>query len=230
MNRKTPFAPGEIYHIYNRGVDKREIFSSHEEYVRFVYLLFLCNSDKKVDFKRVNKDKIFEHDRQETIIDISAWCLMPNHFHLLARAKSDVCITRFMEKVQTGYSMYFNKRHERSGSLFQGPFKAQHVDSDEYLKYLSAYIHLNPVKLVDGGWKESGIQDRSRAKKFLDEYRFSSYMDYKNIDRPEGKILSTASFPKYFDNGKNSFNTYINFWLDFADSVPTNKIPPPPVA
>jgi putative transposase len=141
---------------------------------------------------------------------------MPNHFHLLVRVKGEKGLSEFLKKTLTGYSMYFNKKYKRTGSLFEGAFKAQHVDSDEYLKYLFAYIHLNPIKLFEGSWKESGIQDRYSAKKFLANYQLSSYLDFLRIQRPEKKILSTASFPDYFNNDVGSFDTYIKFWLDFT--------------
>ena len=91
---------------------------------------------------------------------------MPNHFHILVKEKIENGISKFMGKLTTGYSMYFNKRYDRTGSLFQGVFKSVHADSDEYLKYLFAYIHLNPIKLINPEWKENGIKDKNRANAF----------------------------------------------------------------
>ena len=87
--------------------------------------------------------------RKETLVDIGAYCLMPNHFHLLIRETAEGNISRFMLKLQTGYPMYFNKKYQRTGALFEGKFKAKHITNDNHLKYLFAYLHLNPVKITD---------------------------------------------------------------------------------
>lgn len=113
--------------------------------------------------------------------------------------------------------MYFNKKYDRTGALFEGRFKAQHVDEDEYLKYLFSYIHLNPIKLIDARWKENGIKDREGAKKYLKSYKYSSYLDYLGENREETKILSKESFPEYFKD--TDFKDYINFWLDFKKEL-----------
>ena len=102
----------------------------------------------------------------------------------------------FMEKLTTGYSMYFNKAQKRVGALFQGRFKAEHVDRDEYLKYLYAYIHLNPVKLIDPDWKKNGVKDASLVEKYLNEYTYSSYKDHLGISRDTSLILNNKEFPE----------------------------------
>lgn len=158
--------------------------------------------------------KIFGENPAEngTIVDIGAYCLMPNHFHLLVREKVEGGLTRFMRKLLTGYSMYFNLKHQRTGSLFEGPFKATHVADDNYLRYLFAYIHLNPVKIVQPSWPESGIAEVGQAAQHLSEYPFSSYPDYFGTDRPEKAILNRAAFPEYFAEPKD-FGALIKDWL-----------------
>ena len=118
-----------------------------------------------------------------------------------------------MKKVATAYSMYFNKKYDRSGSLFEGRFKAKHTDDDVYLKYLFAYIHLNPIKLLDLDWKESVVMNTSVAKKYLDTYTHSSYFDYIGNKRVENAILNKTSFPDYFES-KNSFEKFVGDWVD----------------
>src|SRR3989344_1887720 len=168
MQRKTKFVIGEFYHIYNRGVEKRIIFPNISDYKRFLALLYLANSNEIIqfrnDFSRTFLEKIFEKDRGEPLVAIGAYCLMPNHFHLLLTPLVEGGISKFMLKLQTGYSMYFNIKNEREGSLFQGTYKATHAQDDEYLKYLYAYIHLNPAKLKDKEWKIKGAHDLSRLK------------------------------------------------------------------
>src|SRR3989338_5483185 len=100
---------------------------------------------------------------------------MPNHFHLLLKEIEMGGISQFMGKLSTAYSMYFNKKYERTGSLFEGRFKSSRIANDNYLHYLFAYIHLNPIKLIEPMWKEKGINDFARAKEFLGRYNYSSY-------------------------------------------------------
>ena len=149
MQRKFKFAPGEYYHIYSRGVDKRNIFLEDLDKDRFIKLIYACNSEKPVVFKTIQRLPLEEIDRGETIVDTGAYCLMPNHFHFLMREKKESGISAFLEKILTAYSKYFNKKYNRTGRLFESNFKAQHANDDNYLKYLFAYIHLNPVKNIE---------------------------------------------------------------------------------
>jgi len=151
MSRILPFSTGEYYHIYNRGTEKRDIFLDKADYLRFIVLLYISNNIEAVHISNLREQGKFLRDiinleRKETLVDIGTYCLMPNHFHLLIKEKRAGGISEFMKKISTGYSMYFNKRYERTGRLFEGTFKSVHADSDEYLKYLFAYIHLNPIK------------------------------------------------------------------------------------
>ena len=215
MGRKIVFSEGEFYHVYNRGVEKRPIFSDRNDRERFLRLLFIANSTEPFDFREIADKKYSEIDRGELLVAIGAYCLMPNHFHLLIREIVPAGISLFMGKLATGYSMYFNKRHGRVGPLFQGRFKAQHVEKDTHLKYLFAYIHLNPVKIIDPHWKESGIRDKARAKQYLNEYRYSSYPDYNGAEREEKDILTTKEFPAYFVK-KHDFADFIHDWMQYG--------------
>src|SRR3989338_7919325 len=185
MARTFSFAPGEFYHIYNRGTDKRIIFMSRSDRDRFLVLLYLANQSGPVDLKLQGSTllEITEERTGDPLVEIVAYCLMPNHFHLLIREVEEGGISKFMQKVTTGYTMYFNKRHDRSGSLFQGRFKATHIADDRYLRYLISYIHLNPVKLIEPKWKETGIADKVRAEQYLETYAPSSYLDYLDKKR-----------------------------------------------
>ncbi|MFA4975428.1 MAG: transposase [Candidatus Paceibacterota bacterium] len=150
------------------------------------------------------------------MVDVGAYCLMPNHFHILIYEKSDSNISLYMKKLLTAYVMYFNKKYKRTGSLFEGKFKAQHVDSDRYLKYLFSYIDLNPVKLIQKDWKEVGIKNKIQAYNFALEYRYSSFTeDRKDENKSEiQKIVNITHFPKYFLNFKD-LKEEIFEWLMF---------------
>lgn len=220
MERKFDFSIEEFYHIYNRGNNKNNIFTTKADYNRFVLLLYVANNINSVHISNlpyqgrslINVTKNIKRD--ETLVDIGVYCLMPNHFHLLLREKTEGGITKFMSKLLTGYSMYFNKKNERTGGLFESRFKAEHADNDEYLKYLFAYIHLNPVKLIESNWKEVGIKNKNRVKKYLKEYKYSSYADYLGEDREEKIILNKEVFPEYFEEFKD-FERFIDGWIDY---------------
>jgi putative transposase len=200
MNRKTRFSIGEIYHIYNRGNDKRVIFKNKGDYRRFMLLMYLCNNTIAVDIrglldKGLTFVELFEVERKEELVDIGAFSLMPNHFHILFCEKVEGGISLFMQKLSTAYSMYFNARNDRRGSLFEGTFKSKHIDTDEYLNWIFSYIHLNPVKLINPSWKENGITDVISVKDFIGNYKYSSYYDYfVEENRPEGSIINKNIF------------------------------------
>ncbi len=214
MERKIVFSEDEFYHVYNRGVEKRLIFRSDKDKQRFLKLLYVCNRDKKVDFKEVANLQYSEIEKCDPIVAIGAYCLMGNHFHLLLKEIKKGGISSFMSKLSTAYVMYFNKKYNRTGPLFQGRFKAEHCVRDEHLKYLYAYIHLNPVKIICPNWKTEGIDDFKVTRKHLDSYMFSSYHDYLGVKREESLILDPYSFPDYFSEG--SFENFINFWINYS--------------
>lgn len=225
--RKTPFVEGEYYHVYNRGNSKQNIFLDDEDRDRFIKLLYLCNSERSINFRDDIIDKaieVWDFNREQTIVSIGAWVLMPNHFHLYItsnilpedRPRGESTITEFMRKLSTGYSSYFNKKHNRTGSLFEGRFKATHVEGDTQAKYLFSYIHLNPVKLIDTRWKENGIKNIPHTIKYLEEYQWSSYKDHTGVNRKENLIINPQDFPGYFLN-KEAVKNEIFEWLSFSE-------------
>jgi putative transposase len=216
MERKFSFSVDEYYHIYSRGVEKREIFLANSDRDRFLRLLFLSNSNKPYKFREMKDIQYSAFERGELNIAIGAYCLMPNHFHLLLRETKEGGISEFMAKLLTGYSMYFNKRNDRKGALFESRYQAQQVDSDNYLKYLFAYIHLNPIKLIQSDWKEKGITNQRAAEDYLKKYRYSSYEDYMGSEREESLILTKESFPEYFEQPRD-FKDFITDWLTYRD-------------
>ena len=180
--KKPQFLNDHIYHVYNRGVEKRDIFMDDHDRFQFIHDLFEFNDENLVTNKKsvevqppqVEFSKIENQRRRKTerkkLTEILAFVLMPNHFHLLLRQKMDNGIPKFMQKLGTGYTMSFNKKYERVGSLFQGNYKAVLVEREEHLRYLPIYIHLNPMKIFGGSTSEDW--------KFLENYRWSSLLDY----------------------------------------------------
>lgn len=163
------YQEGGIYHLFNRGCDKREIFLGVNNYRFFL---------KKIRLLKVKFN-----------LNIIAYCLMPNHFHLLVRQNSEVTIAKWIQKVLSGYVQAFNKQNNRKGTLFEGSTKSRVINKDNYLYDIIHYIHFNPVKakLVSdpADWSYSSyktwISDSVNSlvpNKFREEF-FSSEEDYK---------------------------------------------------
>ena len=218
--RSISLVEGESYHLYNRGVDKRTIFLDKADYKRFVELLYLSNSSHSFVVRDIYRNyiSIYEYEKEDPLVAIGAYCLMPNHFHILATPLVEDGLTKFMGKLGTGYSMYFNKKYERTGALFQGKFKAEYADTDEYLKYLYAYIHLNPVKLIDKDWKEQGTKDATKSYDFAASFQYSSLPDYLGQKREENKILDPKPFPEYFLT-PNDIKNELFEWLTYNQEI-----------
>ena len=219
MIRKQKLVNDQIYHVFNRGVEKRDIFMDDQDYFRFIHNLFEFNDENPVinttyyfdpktmnvesrNIKKANKDK---HVRRQ-LVEILVFTLMPNHFHLLLKQRKTTGITKFIQKVCTGYTMYFNKKYERVGGLFQSRFKSVIVDRQEYFQYLPHYIHTNPLEL--------NYRDRTsiiglKGLKFLEEYRWSSFPDYigeKNFPSVTSRELILDTFggeKKYREHTEN---------------------------
>lgn len=217
--RKVNFAKGEYYHIYNRGNSKQKIFRDKEDYLRFIALLYIANTSDKFniyDLKKYANSDIYEKEKSDSLVGIGSYCLMPNHFHILITEKVEGGISNFMQKLSTAYAMYYNKKYERSGSLFEGKFKSKHIDKDNYFKYLFSYVHLNPIKLIQKDWKEKGIKNKTEAIKYLNKYEYSSYLGFVEEERFQNKILDLKEFPKYFSN-KKSFIKDTFEWLSYKE-------------
>lgn len=169
--RDVIFTNEHFYHIYNRGVDKRDIFMDDADRWRFVKSLCIFN-----DSTRQSEQSIAREDTDFTcpakpLVQIHAYCLMPNHFHLLLEQIEENGISLFMNRIGIGFTKFFNKRYDRSGALFGGTFKAKVVNDDSYLFHLSRYIHLNPVSLLTKS-------DNTNPVDYLSDYYWSSYNDY----------------------------------------------------
>ena len=165
---------GAYYHIYNRGSDKRAIFMDERDCERFMECLKEFNTEKNINIRDLRDQREVKTPLDPIsgkLVEVFCYCLMPNHFHLILKELVEGGIAKFMHKVGIGYTMYFNKKYERSGHLFQGKYKHKEIDADFYLTYLTGYIHLNPVM--------SGLVRRP------EQYKYSSYLDYLGKKKTE---------------------------------------------
>lgn len=174
--RDLKFAEGEYYHVCGRGNNKQPIFHDNHDYIRFLSYLMCCQANVEFDIDEVNeelrrdRDNFLEANVAKQIcdngyVDLVGFCLMPNHYHLILHNKTEDGVSRFMQRVLNAYTRYSNVKYDRGGHVFQGPFKAVYVESNEQLVYLSAYIHLNARELPK--WRNNPH-----------EYAWSSYNNY----------------------------------------------------
>ncbi len=145
MSKIRNFQKGGLYHSYSRGVEKRLIFIDDQDYQRFYKSIFFFNSNKNKLFSQINKN-INIHEKE--IIKIKKFILMPNHFHLKSKEIIKGGTSKFMQKLITSYTMYFNKKYNRFGSLFGTTFKDRFINNDSYSKYLDFYIKYNSIKII----------------------------------------------------------------------------------
>lgn len=143
MGRREKIITEEYYHIFNRGVEKRKIFNNKKDYSRFCDSMIFLNTENpsKMSFDKFNNNE--RPSDNERLVDIVAYCLNSNHFHFILKENKEYGIATFIKKICTSHAMYFNKKYERSGFLFQGRFKSVHIDSNDLLLYLSAYVNCN---------------------------------------------------------------------------------------
>jgi len=212
--RKTKFEKGGHYHIYNIGVDNRNVFVSKEDYDRFEAYLYLLNDTESARaanfFVGKRHETIFESARAEQLVAVGAYSLLPTHFHMILTPLQPDGLPKFMQKLTTAYTMYFNDKYQRRGSLFEGTYKSQAATSENHLKYLLALTHLAPAQLFNKTWYEDSVLELEKLAGSLMDYRYSSVGEYMS---GEQKITMPEHFPRYFGRAKN-MDTYIRYWED----------------
>lgn len=151
--RKIPIVAGEIYHVFNRSIARQPIFISNKDYQRAMEVIdFYRHKDLPMRFSYYNRLQTNQKQQvtkiiaeTSSVVEILAFCLMPNHVHFLLKNLTDNGIIKFMSNLQNSYAKYFNTRHKRTGTLFEPMFKAVRIESEEQLVHVNRYIHLNPV-------------------------------------------------------------------------------------
>lgn len=226
MKRDVPFAVNEAYHVYNRGAHKIEIFRTATDYGRFLLLLHLANNSKRIVVRDVLKkyrgesSVIFEEEEiDKNLVDVLGYCLMPNHFHLVVRQKAEEGISIFLKRLLTGYSMYFNLVHQHSGTLFQGPARSKHIGTESYFRYIFSYVHLNPLELINARDEKGQVLDVKETRNFLDEYPYSSFIDYSKRSRPQKAILADKNVPDFLKES-NDFEELIRWQQGITEDSP----------
>jgi putative transposase len=208
------FKPKHYYHIFNRGGFKQKIFLNKKDYTTFIDILryYLRYPQLKplsrLTQKKLEKAKIKSHHQPFSLL---AYCLMPNHFHLLLRQNlTQPTLTDLLRKVSTTYAMYFQYRYRHSGSLFQGRFRCVNIFDDEQLLYLTKYIHLNPQK---------------SAGTVPTDFIYSSLRDYLHLNQGYKNWLDSHTiYEKFFNQSKNAPADYLKFLSSLEDEKKIIKL------
>ena len=216
---------GEIYHIILRGVGDELIFRNLDDYYRGIFSLFEFNDSNPVLIRNRRRDRIrakkigreqFSAAR-DLLMEILAFCFMPNHIHLLMRQVKDNGTTQFMRKFGAGYAAYFNKKYSRKGHLFQGRFRAVHIKTNDQLKNAFVYVHTNGISLIEPNWKEKGVVSPKKVIKFLENYKWSSYPDY--IGKKNFPSVTERDYLLKAMGGKEGCREFVENWIKYKKDI-----------
>ena len=220
----------ELYHLLNRGVDKRQIFLDNQDRARFVHDMYEFNDSASAANtvrglppdapEAILFDLVGRTSERDPIVEIHGWCLMGNHYHLLVSEIAEDSVTKFLRKLNVGYAKYFNERYKRVGTLFQGRTKKVRITSDAHFVHILHYIHLNPLDFLKGAkeWRTLEIANAARALRHLDTYRWSSYLDYcgkKNLPA----VVTKELFGDFFRSYNKTIRAYLKD-IELSDIKP----------
>lgn len=174
MSKPRKIEVGNYYHVYSRGVNKCNTYNEEIDYVRFKELIKLCNTREKINLRKSLKS---EEEIKPNIVTILSYCLMPNHFHMILQEITEGGISLFLQKVLSGYVSYFNKKYNRTGTLFGSRFKDKVINNDIYFNHLITYIKNNPIKLINPNYKSENVLNGSyfltkEERDFADNYPY----------------------------------------------------------
>jgi len=179
--RIVPLVTGEIYHVFNRGIDKQIIYNSNRDFIRSFNIVKFYLLEPPVRYsqflllpKEVRQDLLEDLSKKDSTIDLISYCFMPNHFHFLLQQKKEDGILKFTRKFQISYTKFFNMKYKRSGPLLQGQFKAVRIEDENQLLHISRYIHLNPLTSYI-------VENQADLK----NYSWSSLPEYLNESKDE---------------------------------------------
>lgn len=219
---KTPF------HVYNRGTEKRAIFTDYDEYCRFIFLMWVCRvGSPAINLSRKNiinaAESIlsgedpgsgFYAKEYAPLVTFITWNILPNHFHFMLTSTTDGGIAKYMSKLGNAYTKYFNARHERSGRLFQGSYQSIAIKDTEHLFTLIGYINLNHVEILEPLWKEGEIKDEVKAVDFANTYQWSAHRDYLGMRK--SLLIDKETTSNLLENSFGE-NGGLNGYLDLLD-------------
>ena len=226
-HQSRKFTNGEFYHIILRRIANEKLFIDTDDYYRGIFSIYEFNNDQPVEIRRRRTERRradLRHNndgglpsvanKRDCFVDVLLFVLMPNHIHLLVKQLKDNGISKYMQKIGSGFSNYFRKKYDLklTGHFFQDRFKSVHIRTDEQLIVLFSYIHTNPLSLIEPGWKKNGIKNPKRAIHFLEnKYRWSSYFDY--LGKKNFPSVTKRDFLLEVIGGQNRGRKIVNSWI-----------------
>lgn len=216
-NLKMPFRnflEQEYYHLYNHGIDDKLIFKELFDYKEFLFYLKELNDKTNVNIynRKIAVKNNWNIKRGERLINILSYILLPNHFHIFFQAKNNADSSLFLQKLGTTFTRFFNKKYGRKGSLFLGKMKTKHINENRYLMYITHYIHLNALDLINKNWREGNFKLSLKYRDFLFSYPWSSLSFYTN--KTQNNILDENLIKELFPNS----DEYVKEIIAFAQS------------
>ncbi len=235
--RRQPLVNNEIYHIVTRRIENELLFKDINDYYRGIFSIYEFNNFDPVSifkrrrqiqfiknkFRKKGQDptsSVFIPDNRNKLVEILAFCFMPNHIHLLVRQLKDNGISMYLKKVEGGYAKYFKEKYKikRRGYFFQDRFTSVHIKDDNQLMAVFVYIYTNPLSLIEPKWKEVGIKDSIKAIKFLEKsFKWSSYQDF--LAKPNFASVTERDFMFKFMGGEQGCRNAINGWIKHKGEI-----------
>lgn len=223
MIRKEKLTIGEYYHVYSRVILGMPEFSDKDNANKLAQTFLLANSTKSSqafdylrNYRTATLEKAIEISKSgERLSEILCYAIMPNHYHLLIKEIKENGVSDFIRRCNTSIAKYINTKNERRGSLFEGSFKAKHIDSNEYLLHLSVYIHLNPLDFLSSkDWRENKLKNWELEKKKILSYKWSSLRHYLTPSSTSDvdEIISGIEIIKNQFKDESDYERFIKEW------------------
>jgi len=210
----------EYYHVVVRAVGDAVVFDDEKDFYRGIFSIYEFNNDNSVNMWNRRKERAVEKKRicptsptlqkREKFVEVLAFSFMPNHLHMILKQIKENGISKFMQKVGTGYANYFNKKYDRKGHLFN-KFRAVHIKDDNQLMVDFVYVHSNLISLAEPGWKEKGIKNPEKVIKFLENNNRHSYPDY--LGKKNFSSVTERDFLLELMGGVKGCREAVNDWI-----------------
>lgn len=233
------FINGEIYHITLRRIGNELLFGDIDDYYRGIFYVYECNTLKPINIRerRIARAKFKKalqkieinrgptpaealwKDERDLLVEVLVFCLMPNHIHLLLRQLKDKGISKYIQKIGSGYPVYFKQKYKISlrGHFFQDRFHAVHIDDENQLRVVFTYIHTNPTLLIEPDWKGKGVKDPQKVIEFLENYKWSSYQDY--LGKKNFPSVTQREFLLKIMGGPEGCKRWVNDWIKYQGEI-----------
>jgi putative transposase len=216
----------EYYHVVVRAVGDTVVFEDESDFYRGIFSIYEFNNDNSVNIFNRRRNRIVEKkkevscevglntkliaDKREKFVEVLAFSFMPNHLHMILKQTKENGISKFMQKVGTGYANYFNKKYGRMGHLFN-KFRAVHISNDNQLRNAFVYVHTNIISLIEPGWKENGIKNPEKVEEFLENSKCHSYPDY--LGKNKFPSVTERDFLLETMGGMEGCKEYVGGWI-----------------